>query len=44
MREAARGFGRPRAADAVAEIVLALAERRPLPSQAEVDRLARAVD
>jgi len=44
MRGAARGFGRPGAADAVAEIVLALAERRPLPSQAEVDRLARTAD
>jgi UDP-N-acetylglucosamine--N-acetylmuramyl-(pentapeptide) pyrophosphoryl-undecaprenol N-acetylglucosamine transferase len=44
MRGAARGFGRPTAADAVAEIVLALAERRPLPSQSEVDRLAGAAD
>lgn len=42
MRAAARGFGRPAAADAVAELVLALAERRPLPTQAEIDRLARA--
>jgi UDP-N-acetylglucosamine--N-acetylmuramyl-(pentapeptide) pyrophosphoryl-undecaprenol N-acetylglucosamine transferase len=42
MRAAARGFGRPGAADAVAELVLALAERRTLPSQAEIDRLARA--
>ena len=41
MRAAARRFGRPGAADAVAELVLALAERRPLPSQADIDRLAR---
>jgi UDP-N-acetylglucosamine--N-acetylmuramyl-(pentapeptide) pyrophosphoryl-undecaprenol N-acetylglucosamine transferase len=42
MRAAARRFGRPGAADAVAELVLALAERRPLPTQADIDRLARA--
>jgi UDP-N-acetylglucosamine--N-acetylmuramyl-(pentapeptide) pyrophosphoryl-undecaprenol N-acetylglucosamine transferase len=42
MRAAARTFGRPGAADAVAELVLALAERRRLPSQADVDRLANA--
>lgn len=41
MRAAARRFGRPGAARAVAEIVLALAERRALPTQAEIDRLAR---
>jgi UDP-N-acetylglucosamine--N-acetylmuramyl-(pentapeptide) pyrophosphoryl-undecaprenol N-acetylglucosamine transferase len=42
MRAAARQFGRPGAADAVAELVLALAERRRLPSQADIDRLAGA--
>jgi UDP-N-acetylglucosamine--N-acetylmuramyl-(pentapeptide) pyrophosphoryl-undecaprenol N-acetylglucosamine transferase len=42
MRAAARQFGRPGASDAVAELVLALAERRPLPSQADIDRLSRA--
>lgn len=42
MRTAAAGFGRPGAANAVAELVLALAERRPLPSEAEIARLARA--
>ena len=42
MRAAARSFGRPGAADAVAELVLALAERRRLPSQADIDRLANA--
>ena len=41
MRAAARQFGRPGAADAVAELVLALAERRALPRQADIDRLAR---
>jgi UDP-N-acetylglucosamine--N-acetylmuramyl-(pentapeptide) pyrophosphoryl-undecaprenol N-acetylglucosamine transferase len=40
MRSAARHFGRPGAADAVAELVLILAERRKLPSQADLDRLA----
>jgi UDP-N-acetylglucosamine--N-acetylmuramyl-(pentapeptide) pyrophosphoryl-undecaprenol N-acetylglucosamine transferase len=42
MRTAARQFGRPGAADAVAELVLALAERRRLPAQADIDRLAGA--
>jgi UDP-N-acetylglucosamine--N-acetylmuramyl-(pentapeptide) pyrophosphoryl-undecaprenol N-acetylglucosamine transferase len=42
MRAAAREFGRPGAAAAVAELVLALAERRSLPSQAEIDSLSRA--
>jgi UDP-N-acetylglucosamine--N-acetylmuramyl-(pentapeptide) pyrophosphoryl-undecaprenol N-acetylglucosamine transferase len=41
MRAASRAFGRPGAADAVAELVLALAERRPLPSAAAVERLAQ---
>jgi UDP-N-acetylglucosamine--N-acetylmuramyl-(pentapeptide) pyrophosphoryl-undecaprenol N-acetylglucosamine transferase len=42
MRRAARGFGRPRAADAVAELVVALAERRALPSAADIERVSRA--
>jgi UDP-N-acetylglucosamine--N-acetylmuramyl-(pentapeptide) pyrophosphoryl-undecaprenol N-acetylglucosamine transferase len=42
MREAARGFGRPGAAAAVAELVLALAERRPLPARDTVERMSRA--
>ncbi len=42
MRDAARGFGRPGAANAVAEIVMALAQRRPLPDAAAVERLSRA--
>jgi len=41
MRAAARRFGRPGAARAVAEIVLSLAEHRSLPTQAEVDRICR---
>jgi UDP-N-acetylglucosamine--N-acetylmuramyl-(pentapeptide) pyrophosphoryl-undecaprenol N-acetylglucosamine transferase len=41
MADAARAFGRPGAADAVAELVLAAAERRPLPDVAEVERLSR---
>jgi len=42
MAAAARALGRPGAADAVAEIVLALAQRRPLPDKAAVDRIATA--
>ena len=42
MRDAARGFGRPGAANAVAELVVALAERRALPTPATVERLSRA--
>jgi UDP-N-acetylglucosamine--N-acetylmuramyl-(pentapeptide) pyrophosphoryl-undecaprenol N-acetylglucosamine transferase len=42
MRDAARGFGRPGAAAAVAELVLALAEHRPLPQSDAVERLSRA--
>jgi UDP-N-acetylglucosamine--N-acetylmuramyl-(pentapeptide) pyrophosphoryl-undecaprenol N-acetylglucosamine transferase len=41
MRRAARGFGRPRAADAVVDLVLALAERRALPSAADIERISR---
>ena len=40
MAAAARSLARPRAADAVADLVLALAERRPLPSAADVARVA----
>ena len=40
MSAAARSLGRPGAADAVAEILLALAERRALPDVAAVARLA----
>jgi len=40
MRSASRRLGRPGAADAVAELVLALAERRPLPSAETVTRIA----
>ncbi len=42
MSAAARELGRPGAADAVADMVLALAERRPLPDQAALDRRSRA--
>jgi UDP-N-acetylglucosamine--N-acetylmuramyl-(pentapeptide) pyrophosphoryl-undecaprenol N-acetylglucosamine transferase len=41
MRAASRAFGRPGAADAVGELVLALAERRELPTPAAVERLAQ---
>jgi UDP-N-acetylglucosamine:LPS N-acetylglucosamine transferase len=40
MAAAARSLAKPRAADAVATLVLALAERRPLPSADDVARLA----
>jgi len=43
MSAAARELGRPGAADAVADLVLALAERRPLPDPAVVDRRSRGV-
>ncbi|MEO8625176.1 MAG: UDP-N-acetylglucosamine--N-acetylmuramyl-(pentapeptide) pyrophosphoryl-undecaprenol N-acetylglucosamine transferase [Candidatus Limnocylindrales bacterium] len=42
MRDAARGFGRPGAANAVADLVMALAQRRSLPDAATVERLSRA--
>lgn len=38
MSAASRELGRPGAADAVAELVLAAAERRPLPAADEIDR------
>jgi hypothetical protein len=41
MSAASRDLGRPGAADAVAELVLALAERRPLPGPDEIERLSR---
>ncbi len=41
MAAAARELGRPGAAEAVAELVLAAAERRPLPDQAAIDRRSR---
>jgi len=40
MAEAARRFGRPGAADAIAALVLALAERRPLPSVEAIATIA----
>jgi UDP-N-acetylglucosamine--N-acetylmuramyl-(pentapeptide) pyrophosphoryl-undecaprenol N-acetylglucosamine transferase len=40
MRTAARAAGRPGSADAVAELLIALAERRPLPDPAAVARIA----
>jgi UDP-N-acetylglucosamine--N-acetylmuramyl-(pentapeptide) pyrophosphoryl-undecaprenol N-acetylglucosamine transferase len=41
MSAAARSLGRPAAAAAVAEILLALAERRAIPDAATVDRVSR---
>ncbi len=41
MSAAARSLGRPGAAAAVAELVLAAAGRRPLPDPAQIERLAR---
>jgi UDP-N-acetylglucosamine--N-acetylmuramyl-(pentapeptide) pyrophosphoryl-undecaprenol N-acetylglucosamine transferase len=43
MADAARLFGRPGAAEAVAELVLAAAERRPFPDSATIERLSRGV-
>lgn len=42
MRDAVREFARPGAAAAVAELVLSLAQRSPLPSQQTVERISRA--
>ena len=42
MRAASRTFGRPGAAAAVAELVLALAEHAELPAAAAIDRMSRA--
>jgi hypothetical protein len=41
MAEASKALGRPGAADAVAELVLAAAERRPPPDPERLDRLSR---
>jgi hypothetical protein len=41
MCAAARGFGRPGAAAAVAELVAVLAEHRPLPSRDTIERMSR---
>ena len=41
MAAAARALGRPGAADAVAALVLAAAERRPFPDPAEIERISR---
>jgi UDP-N-acetylglucosamine--N-acetylmuramyl-(pentapeptide) pyrophosphoryl-undecaprenol N-acetylglucosamine transferase len=41
MAAAARSLGRPHAADAVADLVMAAAERRPLPDAATIDRRSR---
>ena len=41
MAEAARRLGRPGAAEAVATLVLALAERRPLPAVETIEAIAR---
>lgn len=42
MAAASRSLGRPGAADAVAAIVTAVAARSPVPTAAEIDRIARA--
>ena len=41
MSAAARSLGRPGAADAVAELVLAAAAHEPFPDAAGIERLAR---
>ena len=41
MSAASRSLGRPRAADAVAELVMAAARREPFPDPAALERLAR---
>lgn len=41
MAAASRELGRPGAAEAVAELVMAAAERRPLPDRAAIDRRSR---
>jgi UDP-N-acetylglucosamine--N-acetylmuramyl-(pentapeptide) pyrophosphoryl-undecaprenol N-acetylglucosamine transferase len=43
MSAAARQLGRPGAAEAVASLLLSVAGRRPLPDEAEIERLTRAV-
>jgi UDP-N-acetylglucosamine--N-acetylmuramyl-(pentapeptide) pyrophosphoryl-undecaprenol N-acetylglucosamine transferase len=44
MSSAARALGRPHAADAVADLVLAAATGTPFPDSAEIDRRARGAD
>lgn len=44
MSDAARALGRPGAADAVAELILAAAARLPFPSTDEIERRARGED
>jgi UDP-N-acetylglucosamine--N-acetylmuramyl-(pentapeptide) pyrophosphoryl-undecaprenol N-acetylglucosamine transferase len=44
MSAAARSMGRPGAADAIADILLALAERRRLPDASAVDQRSRSSD
>jgi UDP-N-acetylglucosamine--N-acetylmuramyl-(pentapeptide) pyrophosphoryl-undecaprenol N-acetylglucosamine transferase len=44
MSAAARDLGRPRAADAVADLVLAAAHRRPWPDPAAIDRQSRGAE
>jgi hypothetical protein len=41
MAAAARSLARPGAADAVAELVMAAAERRPFPAPAAIDAISR---
>jgi hypothetical protein len=41
MATAARRLGRPGAAEAIAALVLALAERRPLPDATAIEAIAR---
>jgi UDP-N-acetylglucosamine--N-acetylmuramyl-(pentapeptide) pyrophosphoryl-undecaprenol N-acetylglucosamine transferase len=41
MSAAARSLGRPGAADAIADLLMAMAERRPLPGPDEIDRRSR---
>ena len=41
MAEAARSLGRPGAAEAVAELVMAAADRRPLPDAERIERISR---
>jgi hypothetical protein len=41
MARAARAFGRPGAADAIASLVATLAARRPLPTPETIDAIAR---
>jgi hypothetical protein len=41
MSAAARSLGRPGAAEAVSDLVMAAAARQPLPDPAEIERRAR---